>query len=596
MVLVVLDDFQGDIFADAETCCGEIHCNNIEGFSCAANVGPGFSPREVKWFQEGLERHRVHCKGESDCHNRCCQGTCDSVTCTGDYICKRPYPPEKCTLSTCQEQCCYDSSYCGNGLNAWTSACNTCQDLLPYCESQLGIERDSVSRHQWNHAVIQAVKAGTLEPGCEEELIEDCRSNLDFFVVSSFHSHHSKEGRSVNSVAVVPGGIEALSGGDDAQVFMWKIADGSFTRNFSEHTARVLQITPLNDAAYFCAATPKEAIMWLTHGLHGEDAIGMEYRSEERRKHHGACTVTGCIGLASWETALIGQNNSFVSMWEWKGKHQMYVPVDPKLAYEWQVKKDVGYYEHWPVWDRDNVIKNEYVKWMLDRYRLRDGYVRRLRGRQLEDSGSEEEENEYPWWLPLAEKKLHRAGPSAPWTNTFTNLRWGDVPNFYYEPNGWGAVTSMAEIVSDTLFAVGYEDGSIRVWRTYNGFIVAVISKAHAGSVAALVSAPAGNMLYSGGDDGWIRIWEASTGKPLGAIYAAFAGPILAMDIIPGGSALYSAHASGRFILWELGTRSALCQLDAEGGKINSLVVNPGVVGQLVVALEKGEARVYSMR
>ena len=27
------------------------------------------------------------------------------------------------------------------------------------------------------------------------------------------------------------------------------------------------------------------------------------------------------------------------------------------------------------------------MKWMLDRYRLRDGYVRRLRGRQLEDSG-----------------------------------------------------------------------------------------------------------------------------------------------------------------------------------------------------------------
>ena len=50
---------------------------------------------------------------------------------------------------------------------------------------------------------------------------------------------------------------------------------------------------------------------------------------------------------------------------------------------------------------------------------------------------------------------------------------------------------------------------SFQVWRTYNGFIVAVISKAHAGSVAALVSAPAGNMLYSGGDDGWIRIWEA---------------------------------------------------------------------------------------
>jgi hypothetical protein len=46
-------------------------------------------------------------------------------------------------------------------------------------------------------------------------------------------------------------------------------------------------------------------------------------------------------------------------------------------------------------------------------------------------------------------------------------LNWGDVPNFFYKPDGWGAVTALVEIPSDTLFVLGYEDGSIRSLETY---------------------------------------------------------------------------------------------------------------------------------
>ena len=58
-------------------------------------------------------------------------------------------------------------------------------------------------------------------------------------------------------------------------------------------------------------------------------------------------------------------------------------------------------------------------------------------------------------------------------------------------------------------FVIGYEDGSIRTWHSYNGFIVAVIPKAHAGAVNAMVAAPAGGNFYSAGADGFIRVWEA---------------------------------------------------------------------------------------
>ena len=46
--------------------------------------------------------------------------------------------------------------------------------------------------------------------------------------------------------------------------------------------------------------------------------------------------------------------------------------------------------------------------------------------------------------------------------------------------------------------------------KTYNGFIQAVIPKAHVGRVNALMPTPAGDVFWSGGDDGWIREWEAT--------------------------------------------------------------------------------------
>ena len=45
--------------------------------------------------------------------------------------------------------------------------------------------------------------------------------------------------------------------------------------------------------------------------------------------------------------------------------------------------------------------------------------------------------------------------------------------------------------------------------KTYNGFLQALIPRAHVGKVNAMVPAPAGDVFWSGGDDGWIREWEA---------------------------------------------------------------------------------------
>lgn len=327
------------------------------------------------------------------------------------------------------------------------------------------------------------------------------------------------------------------------------------------------------------------------------DSIEMEFVPDDPRKGAKSVSVTGCIGLNTYEKVVVGLNNSFTILWELTRSHFLPVPVDPKLEFRWEIKKDFGYYKKWPKWDKKKVLKKVLHEYWRDKYALKKGYTRRLqRSSDAAKNSSERQlfdieiaKHSIPWIL----KKLKRAGPGAPPLNIFTNLRWGDIPSYYYKPDGWGAVTSMVQIPSDLLYAVGYEDGSIRLWKVYNGFIDTVIPKAHAGPVKAMAAAPAGNMFYSGGDDGFIRIWSATDSQPRGSIYAAFAGPIASLAMIPGGGALYSGHYGGRFYLWELVTKSALCQLDTQGGKVNSLAVDPGRLELVLTALENGEVRTY---
>ncbi|CAK9106724.1 WD repeat-containing protein tag-125 [Durusdinium trenchii] len=578
-----------------DSCCEAIRCDHIKDWSCSNEVGSGFFKRQVPEILKGLHRHSLQCKGEEQCKDRCCQSTCKATTCEEPYLCKKPYAPKKCTASECQSQCCYDKSYCGNGINAWSYACKRCKSKLEYCEQQVG-DRSSFGRDQWNDRVLKLVKAGKLAPGCEEDAVTpDCRNNLKYGVLSKFLLHKSDEGVSVNTVAVVPGGTEALSGGDDEQVFKWRIADGHFLRNYSSHTAPIRQVFPLKDATFLCAATNEEAIVWLVQAGHDyKDAIEMEFTPEDPREGAGPVGVTGCIGLNSYETLLVGLTNSFAVLWEFKVDHFMPVPTDPKLEYMWQIDKDFGYYKKWPWWDKQDVVKTAVKEWEKNRFHLHDGYARRLRGNDLGNGNASRElfdmdKGTIPWLY----HKLHRSSPLSPWDNTFTNLRWGDVPDTYYEPDGWGAVTVMVEIPSDTLFVIGYEDGSIRTWHSYNGFIVAVIPKAHAGAVNAMVAAPAGGNFYSAGADGFIRVWESSSGKFVREIYAAWAGPIGSLAMIPGGNAIYSGHFSGTIYLWAV-DGTALCHLDTEGGKVNSLAVNDGSIGQVLTALENGEVRVYA--
>ena len=51
----------------------------------------------------------------------------------------------------------------------------------------------------------------------------------------------------------------------------------------------------------------------------------------------------------------------------------------------------------------------------------------------------------------------------------------------------------------------------------------------------------------------------------------------------------------GLVYLWAV-SGTALCKLDTEGGRVNSMAVNPGNIGQLLLAQENGYVTVWSQR
>ncbi|CAJ1347109.1 unnamed protein product [Effrenium voratum] len=304
----------GDPTSDAciNKCCKEVECSSLGSGFCSS-LGPDYSERKISFFERGLPQRTGKCRGEADCEDACCQNLCSGFTCPSG-TCPSKFPPTKCTKSECQLQCCVQQQkYCGGGFNAYTAACYACESTESYCEAKLGVTRSAVSTKEWNKKAFAAVEAGTVEPGCEisKHYVPTCQSELKYTLTSQFSLHKTSEAVSVNTVAVIPGGFAALSGGDDQQVYEWTIANGGPLHNFSGAASPVVQVAALNDATYFCAASHTEAIVWLLQPRYGEEIQGQSELPMDTREGAPPVGNTGCIGLNTWETVLVGQNNSF---------------------------------------------------------------------------------------------------------------------------------------------------------------------------------------------------------------------------------------------------------------------------------------------
>jgi WD40 repeat protein len=105
--------------------------------------------------------------------------------------------------------------------------------------------------------------------------------------------------------------------------------------------------------------------------------------------------------------------------------------------------------------------------------------------------------------------------------------------------------------------AVGYRDGTVRVWDTNTGRLDCEL-EGHGRDVKALAYTPDGQVLASGSRDGTIRLWALPAGQHLRTLTGPFT-EVRSLAFSPDGTTLASGHA-GVAILWSVpaGTQQSL--------------------------------------
>ena len=116
--------------------------------------------------------------------------------------------------------------------------------------------------------------------------------------------------------------------------------------------------------------------------------------------------------------------------------------------------------------------------------------------------------------------------------------------------DGGGPVWSIEFRSDKQLLAVGYEDYTLRLWRTD--------TFARQGDPLALEDAlatsaafsPDGRTVAAGGDDGTIRLWDVTDQSQLGAPVPAHHGAVMSLQFSPDGTRLLSASGDNTLRIW----------------------------------------------
>ncbi|GIH97707.1 WD40 repeat domain-containing protein [Planobispora siamensis] len=76
--------------------------------------------------------------------------------------------------------------------------------------------------------------------------------------------------------------------------------------------------------------------------------------------------------------------------------------------------------------------------------------------------------------------------------------------------------TALAFHPAGQMLAVGYNDGTVRLWKVFTGEHAGVFSTGHGLGLNALAFHPGGQLLVSAGNDGTARLWRRQPARPAG--------------------------------------------------------------------------------
>ncbi|KAF9538476.1 WD40 repeat-like protein [Agrocybe pediades] len=107
-----------------------------------------------------------------------------------------------------------------------------------------------------------------------------------------------------------------------------------------------------------------------------------------------------------------------------------------------------------------------------------------------------------------------------------------------------GQLTSTAISPDRTMFAVGYDGGTIYIWDTHAGTTMHGPFTGHNGRISALVFSHDGKEFVSGSYDKTIRIWDIDTGDVVAGPFEGHTGSILSLALSSDGTKIVSGSGS----------------------------------------------------
>jgi len=360
-------------------------------------------------------------------------------------------------------------------------------------------------------------------------------------------------------VRVLTDARNAISGGEDGNVWIWRISTGEPINVFTE----------------------------------GEG--------------HPVNTVTV---MADALLVVSGGDDRSVHVWDWRSGN---------LNNHFEVQPNASGVPQGPSWDHPseaNILDSDslgslsVVAFVSD-----DGYLRIFDyrhgniARLPAHAKSEEEVHEY-WKNAFEAAENVRVGGLSGSSRWYLDQTSGDPANpLENAPDGWepkggvqygtplGPALSVSWVPITGKTVVGYESGFVAYWDTYHFNLISTFGPGpKAGPILAVMAFQAAPYIVTGGMDGMLRKFHVPSGKEIWAVDISYGGAVRSVTIVPVSGRVVAGSDDGYVRMYDGGSGNPVCQLNTRGSRVNSVTFNPGKLGQIIVGNQDGIARVFEAR
>ncbi len=122
------------------------------------------------------------------------------------------------------------------------------------------------------------------------------------------------------------------------------------------------------------------------------------------------------------------------------------------------------------------------------------------------------------------------------------------------------------------VLAVGYQDGTARLWDVAARTPLGGKVRMHNDEVTSIASDRQGRMLATGSADGTVRLWDVSRRAPLGTPLSGHGGGVVSVAFSPDGRTLAAGSDNGAVVLWDIGRHARLGEpLSGHRGPVSSI-------------------------